>query len=141
MKPDLSTNGGWDRFYFVGERRSARAVRMRVTWEHGRLAACTLFRALVALGLDPLDSTFCNLWYDHGELDPNTLRCLESVSRHGGCPIIALGNKVAAKLTELGIHHLKMVHPAARGKIRLFRRYKKHVAGVLLGDKWLYLER
>jgi len=41
-------------YLFVGERPSPRAAAMEVCWEDGRLCAATLFRALEAAGIDPL---------------------------------------------------------------------------------------
>lgn len=127
----------WDHFTFVGEKRSERAINMMVTWEDGRLAASTLFKALAKLGLDPYRSRFYNFWYDDGEPNPNVLRAIRTSS----CPVVALGRKVSAALTAIGVNHIKMTHPAARGKIRKAAKYEAHVKDALQGSglrKWAY---
>jgi hypothetical protein len=117
-------------FVFVGERRSARAIAMGVTWEDGRLAAHTLHDALRHLGLDPAVQRYLNLWDDHGRPDAAGRRRLRLHAARGG-PIVGLGRRVQRELTRAGIPHLAVVHPAARGAIRTRARYRAHVATVL----------
>lgn len=127
----------WDRFMFVGERRSNKAISMKVTWKHGRLAASTLFRALCKLGFDPLRSRFYNLWYDDNSLNVMTIRFVKTSS----CPVVALGRRVSKELTAMGIKHISMIHPAARGSIRKKDKYDAHVADMLTGsgiERWAY---
>lgn len=100
---------------------------MNVRWEDGRLAACTLFKALVANGVQPDRNRFHNLWYDDGELNPNTLR----IARGAQPFVIALGKKVSRELTRHGIKHRYLVHPAARGKVRDTREYRRLVKEAL----------
>jgi hypothetical protein len=55
------------RLLFVGERRSATAIRMGVTWGDGRVCAGTLHAALATVGIDARDPErvwFMNLWRD-----------------------------------------------------------------------------
>lgn len=116
-------------FLFIGEKRSRRAIDMEVKWEHGRLCASTLFRALLACGIYPEHHSFRNLWYDDGELDPNTVR----FARGAQPRVVALGRKVSCKLQKLGVAHVYLTHPAARGKIRTTRLYMEHVRRTLTG--------
>jgi hypothetical protein len=113
---------------FVGERRSAKAKRMGVWWEDGRLAAKQLFDALVACGVDPGACRYTN-WFERGGK--------RAVREHAG-PVVALGKKVQTALAARGLAHVAMVHPAARGRIRKKERYIEHVRSVLvrlaLGD-------
>lgn len=44
-------------FLFIGEKRSDRAISMKVRWEDGCLAASTLFKALLACGMLPNQQT------------------------------------------------------------------------------------
>ena len=123
---------------FVGERRSPRAMAMGVTWTHGRLSAKTLHEALRAIGLDPSQQLYVNLFRDSDppsplEVDPKALEGLTGHSLHGGS-VIALGKRVSAYLKRLGIQHVALVHPAARGSIRRTENYQAHVATVL-GDQ------
>lgn len=106
----------------VGERRSPRARKMRVRWEDEALAAVPLFEALRANAIDPLaDCRFVN-WFEGGK---------RHTSRHTG-QILALGQKVQKALTAEGIAHIPLVHPAARGAIRLRANYIAHVTEALV---------
>jgi hypothetical protein len=116
---------------FVGERRSPTAIERGWTWESGRLCADTLHRALRALGLDPTEQRYRNLWRDDGALDPTTVVLAEVFARQPKCVIVALGRKVHRELTRLGIPHRALAHPAARGRIRKTERYQAHVREVL----------
>jgi hypothetical protein len=112
---------------FVGEKRSQRAIDMDVTWKDGALAAKQLFDALVPLGIDPRKCDFCNLFEDGGE---------ELVLSYTG-DIIGMGKIVQQKLEDLEVEHFKIVHPAARGKIRRKDRYAAHLKEALKG-LWVY---
>src|SRR5216683_1665554 len=99
---------------FVGERRSPRAMAMDVDLTHGRLSAKTLHEALRAIGLDPSEQLYVNLFRDPPaplEVDPKALEELTRHSLHGGS-VIALGKRVSAYLERLGIQHVALVHPA-----------------------------
>jgi hypothetical protein len=125
------------RYLFIGERRSRTAIRRGWTWESGRLAARTLFAALEAAGLDPAEQRYTNAWRDDGTLHEERLVGLECLAAdiELGRPwtIVALGAKAAAVLTERGIQHRALTHPAARGAIRKREAYQAHVRAVLLG--------
>ena len=98
----------------VGERRSPRAITLGVHWNDEALAAVPLFEALRAAGIEPLaDCRFCNWFEDGGD---ELARC------HPG-PIIALGQKVQRAMVAEGVPHIGLVHPAARGTIRLRANY------------------
>jgi len=103
-------------YLIVGERRSPKAIRLGLTWESGGLAAKPLFEALRTAGVDPAICQFVN-WFEGGEA---------IVRKHRG-RIIGLGQKVQKALTGAGISHIPVVHPAARGKIRLRTNYVAHV--------------
>lgn len=128
------------RFVFVGEKRSRKAIALGVTWEDGRLAAKTLHEALRAVGLDPDEQRFLNLYLDHlpGVVNPDALDQIRKLLRDGWV-IVGLGRVVQAGLKRLGIPHRPLVHPAARGAIRSRARYQRHVAWVL--GRHLPLER
>jgi hypothetical protein len=116
-------------FLFLGERRSRKAVEMGVRWEHGNLAARPLFDALRAHGIDPEQQWFENLFCE--DLDgpfvvrPDLDALLAAVPSH--YRLVAMGNRVSAALRRHGIVHIKIVHPAARGRIRERPRYIAHV--------------
>lgn len=118
---------------FVGERRSRRAVEMRVTWESGRLAAKPLFEALRECSICPEKQLFLNL-YREGEgifeVDGDALARLREFSL-SGTTIVALCRRVQRELARAGVEHLALIHPAARGAIRSRERYRAHVADVL----------
>jgi len=118
---------------FVGERRSDTAKRKGWTWRDGRLAAKTLFEALRGISVDPLAQEFCNLYPDEPrplEVTDHRKRRLREIARTD-VKIVALGRKVSDGLAELGIEHVAIVHPAARGWIRGRGRYAAHVREVL----------
>ena len=104
----------------VGERRSNLAIKRGVRWEDEALAAVPLFQALRAAGVEPGNCRFVN-WFEDGEA---------VVRQHTG-RIVGLGQKVQKALTAEGIKHIPLVHPAARGKIRLRANYIAHVVSVL----------
>lgn len=104
-------------FIFVGEKRSKRAIEMNVTWDDGRLAAKTVFEAIEYCEIPLSECKFVNLWSDNDELQ---IPPIDGI-------VIGMGKKVQDKLDVLGIEHIKIVHPAARGKIRKHELYMKHV--------------
>jgi hypothetical protein len=103
-------------YLIVGEERSNRAKSMGVRWEDERLAAIPLFEGLRAAGVEPKSCRFVN-WFEDGQA---------VVRSHKG-QIIALGQKVQKALTTEGIPFIALVHPAARGSIRLRANYVAHV--------------
>ncbi len=131
--PDPSGNPGAPpaRFAFVGERRSRRAVKLKVRWEDGHLAARTLHAALRAAGFEPEDQIYLNLFDDDGaapsEPALETLRALVAE----GVTVVGMGRIVQRILEDAAIPHLRLVHPAARGAIRTRAIYQAHVATVL----------
>ena len=107
-------------YLFVGEERSEKAKTMGVRWKDGALAAKQLFEALRACGIDPKDQEFTNI-FERGGV--SAVRR----ARQAGIPIIAMGQKVERELIRRGVPHLAIVHPAARGRIRLKARYAAHI--------------
>ncbi len=128
------------RYFFVGQRPSHRAEQIGATWANGKLAACTLWRALEALGIDPRQQVFINIWETAEPVSPE--REAEAEERAfaairtalaDGLPIIGMGAVVHRWLLQRGVAFTKMVHPAARGALRRRERYQRHVAEVLTG--------
>lgn len=123
-------------YTFVGECRSITAIRNNWTWKDGRLAAKPLFEALNAMGIE-IDNQvdFMNLWDDPPlhkhkkkwvpEINESSLAILVSLLEVR--VIVALGARVSTELIKRGIEHVALVHPAARGRIRLRSRYIAHV--------------
>lgn len=107
---------------FVGERRSNKAKQMGVVWSDGNLAAKPLFEALLAISIDPKKHQFVN-WFEGGKA---------IVRKHDGL-VVAMGNKVQAALAKEGIGFIPIIHPAARGAIRLRASYMAHIASRLGG--------
>ena len=108
---------------FIGEKRSKKAIQMRVRWESGRLAAKQLFDALYTIGINPKSCIFIN-WFESG--NPTYIK-----KNHTKYIIVGMGRKVQKVLTQNKIKHLQLVHPAARGLIRKKERYIQHVKEVL----------
>jgi hypothetical protein len=115
------------KYLFVGVRRSQRAIDLGLRWEDGGLAAAVLFDALRASIFDPEEQEFINLWEDEGTLLISSIRRI----RRSSLPVVGMGRRVQRKLTELGVFHKQMVHPAARGAIRKRSNYRIHVHEVL----------
>lgn len=108
------------KFLFIGEKPSDKAITMGVKWEDGRLAAKQLFDALIANDINPKEHKFLNAFV--GSDQPNIFRS------YGSYNFVAMGNKVAKWLTDNGLDDfIKIVHPAARGTIRLKENYIKHI--------------
>ena len=130
------TAAGAQRYVFVGQCRSNRAIRMGAHWEDGRLAGKTLHDALRAVGLDPREQTYLNLFRDD---DPQALdqAALARVCNlaNAGTVIVGLRKVVQAALARAGVAHLPLVHPAARGAIRARHAYQDHVAKVLIAGR------
>jgi hypothetical protein len=122
------------KYLFVGERPSRKAVQMQVSWQDGKLAAKQLFDALLANEINPKLCTFDNVFQPtFGE----EIVCKKSLKRilqkhNDGFTVIAMGNKVANILNNI-IPFKKIVHPAARGKIRKKELYIQHIKEVLIG--------
>ncbi len=112
-------------FLFVGEKPSTMAWKNNWTWRDGRLAAKQLWDALRMIGISPENQDYCNLWtYDGKELP------FHPKEHH---IIVAMGNIVCKELCKRKIPHLKIIHPAARGKIRNKKRYAMHLKQILKG--------
>lgn len=128
------------RFIFVGECRSMTAIKKGWCWEDGHLAAKPLFEALRAMGVEPSDHQFMNLYTDP-PLQRHRQRQWKPKINQGsvlGLRVspwikVALGQRVSKTLTALGIDHVAIVHPAARGRIRKRAKYRAHVKKKLKG--------
>jgi hypothetical protein len=104
------------KYLFVGEKRSERAKKMKVTLQDGRLAAKQLFDALKHCNIIPQEQAYCN-WFEGGK---GTVRSWEGT-------IVAMGHKVRRALEKERINHIFIFHPATRGKIRTKELYCNHV--------------
>lgn len=118
------------RYLFIGEKRSLTAIRMNVTWADGRLCAKNLQEALVAAGIDLTACEYGNAFEDDGASNLLDLVRARVHANHGGV-VVALGQKASRELTRIGIPHLVLTDPAARGSIRKQARYHAHVAATL----------
>ncbi len=92
----------------------------------------------VFVGVDPSTCVFRNLWLEPGTGSTREIANCEVLTEIEsyevqGWTIVALGRRVQKQLDYSGIHHLRMVHPAARGSIRARDAYHAHVADVLAG--------
>jgi hypothetical protein len=105
---------------FVGERRSGLARKRGVTWINGRLAAKQLFDALLACGVNPAKQYYCNIYERTG-------RSLVRQANGAGVTVVAMGRKVQREIAKMRVPFIPLVHPAARGAIRLKRNYTDHV--------------
>tara|TARA_R100000008_G_scaffold86711_1_gene81066 strand:+ start:9116 stop:9547 length:432 start_codon:yes stop_codon:yes gene_type:complete len=113
---------------FIGEEKSPTAVRKGWSWEDGRLAAKQLFDGLKGaediIKVIPKECKFVNLFEEDGKALVNSRKLYNYI-------VIALGDKVSKGLDNRAIKHYKMVHPAARGKIRKKENYINHTREVL----------
>lgn len=118
------------KFIFVGEKRSQKAISLKVTWINGKLSAKQLFDALIYCNIDHLKQNYINWFADNSERrKPGTKDiCLNFKGK-----VVALGQKVSKELNKYDIEHLTLVHPAARGKIRKKEIYNNHVRKVIHG--------
>src|SRR5579871_456834 len=122
--------------FYRGE-TSPRAIKIGANWLKGKLAAKTLHDALPACGIAPLQQRFINIFGDNPGAPSveivSRIRLIRALSKKG-YRIVALGNKVSRILTRNGVEHTHLIHPAARGAIRLRERYQAHVAERLTGE-------
>jgi len=115
------------KFYFIGEEPSPLALKMKVTWTDGRLAAKQLFDALAFCEIDPQECGFVNL-FKKGKVQQRVLQEL----KRSEVPLVAMGKKVQRVLSRHQIDYLPLIHPAARGHIRKKENYFQHVKEVLI---------
>ena len=121
----------------MGQERSRLAVERGVYWEDEAQCANQLFRAIRAVGIDPEECEFINLFEDssdgvaEGEKTVNK-KGANKIKKWKG-HIVALGKIVGRRLKAMGIQHREMVHPAARGSIRLKENYIR-MASARIGD-------
>jgi hypothetical protein len=109
-------------YLFIGEKRSEQAIRNDWTWQKGISTAKFLFDALREIGITPEEQEFQNLWSDEGKLqEVVTEKC-----------VVGMGQKVHKKLKEMGIEHIDIVHPAARGIYKRKEVYREHLRGRLV---------
>jgi hypothetical protein len=125
------------KYLFVGEKPSQRAKDIKATWEKAMLAGKTLHDALTAIGIEEAERTFINLFGNDPEAPLfDTIHVQRQVKRirtkqREGYVIVGMGRNVQRMLDAHRVEHLKLVHPAARGRIRRKELYIKHVAETL----------
>jgi hypothetical protein len=117
---------------FVGQERSKLAQGRGVYWEDEAQCANQLFRALRANKIEPQKCSFVNLFTDESDgvkYSDKTInkKGLNKVRRWTG-EIIGMGSLVHKKLRELRVRHHHIVHPSARGSIRLKENYIRHIS-------------
>src|SRR5581483_4820164 len=82
------------KFVFIGEKPSPRAIKIGANWLNGKLAAKTLHDALYACGIDPLQQRYINLFGDNPAAPSaeivSRIRLIRALSRKG-YQIVALG--------------------------------------------------
>jgi uracil-DNA glycosylase len=120
-------------FLFVGERPSARAHRIGASWRNGKLSAKVLHDALRHAGIDPKAQRYCNVFLCQPaglQVSRYSIRKIHDLY-DAGYDVVALGRKVQAALRKAGVRFIRLVHPAARGRIRLTANYRQHVKDVL----------
>jgi hypothetical protein len=128
------------KFVFVGERPSATASNRGWTWKHGRLAAKTLHDALTHIGIDPARQKYINLFGDRCERDAegdeiNHRLSLIRRMKGRGYVVVGMGKRVCRRLSEAGVAHLALIHPAARGRLRRRELYDAHARETLKGSE------
>ena len=85
------------------------------------MAAKQLFDALRACEIDPNKQLYDNL-FTQGDMH-RFIRKLKRTKRI----VVAMGKKVGNFFDKNSIHHIKLIHPAARGNIRKKENYIAHV--------------
>jgi hypothetical protein len=115
-------------YYFIGEKRSEQAIKNNWHWEDNVSTAKFLLDCLKELGIEQKDIKFYNLWFDDGQLDDILLDGLYYMSNnYSKCIVVGMGNTVCNKLDEKEVKYIKIIHPAARGKIRKKENYIAHL--------------
>jgi len=110
---------------FVGEKRSATARKMKVTWKDGNLAAKHLFVAIDHAGLDIKNCDFMNVFREILAEDIVNKNAVAIIKNFDGI-VVAMGRKVEKVLKNEGIKHEFVYHPATRGAVRKIDRYCEH---------------
>lgn len=127
------------RYIFVGERPSISAWKFSKQWSDGAYAGKQLKDAIDKIDcLEFADITFCNLWITPKEMSNAAFdvvaldKSLQDIAVYSQWwTVVGMGKIVQNELDHFGIEHLKLIHPAARGKIRKKNRYLKHCKEVL----------
>lgn len=121
------------RLLFVGERPSDRARQLGATWRNGGLSGAVLHRALRSAGYDPLarNVRYWNIFVCSANRTSKwAVWRIRRAHADGWC-VIGMGQKVQRILCCYNIPHLRLIHPAARGKIRYHATYDAHFREVL----------
>jgi hypothetical protein len=121
------------KYLFIGEQRSSRAIKMNVRLEDGRLAAKQLFDALDHCKISRTHCKFINLFESLEEQNISLTHhdVYLVMAQSDGFQLVGMGEKVSKELNSRGFHHIKIIHPAARGKIRKKERYFAHIQNQL----------
>ena len=119
------------KYLFVGEKRSALARKMGVTWKDGRLAASHLFKALNHCNIERNNCDFKNVFREILSDDIVNKTAIRQIKQFDGI-VIAMGRKVEKVLKNNNINHEFIYHPATRGEYRNIEKYCNHVKQNLL---------
>jgi len=120
-------------YVFVGEEPSKTAILKGWVWGDDHLCSKTLINALNACLIKKDSYEFRNL-FKNQKVDYHVINELKDLKNIEDLTIVGMGRKVQRVLDNLSIPHLKLIHPAARGKIRKTVLYIQHVSQVLLGE-------
>ena len=128
------------RYYvFIGEEPSKTAILKGWVWGDDHLCSKTLINALNACFIKRESYEFRNLFRNQ-MVNQDVINELMELKNIEDLSIVGMGKNVQRVLDNLNIPHLKLIHPAARGKIRKTVLYIQHVNQVLLGKPAYDLE-
>lgn len=126
------------KFIFVGLRPSISAWKFSRQWSDGAYAGKQLKDALEQLGFFFDEMVFINLYtlpQEKASIQTDADDLAEAIRKLKRSvlywTIVGMGKEVQKVLDSFTIEHLKLIHPAARGKIRKKYRYLKHCKEVL----------
>jgi hypothetical protein len=105
-----------------------------VTWQDGRLAAGTLREAPQAANIALEDCIFVSVFHGDDERDREPCGNVPAVVRSlaaGGATVVGLSRAVPRILQRVGVAHVPLTHPAARGAIRARATSQLHVRACL----------
>lgn len=114
-----------NKFLFVGEKRSALARKMGVTWKDGRLSAKHLMTAIDHANLDINNCDFKNVFREILDYNVINKTAVREIKKFNGI-VVAMGRKVEKVLIENNIDHKFVYHPATRGEYRNINKYCNH---------------
>ena len=121
------------KYLFIGEKRSALARKMNVTWKDGRLAAKHLFTAIERTNIDVDNCNFKNIFREILEYNQVNKTAIREIKKFDGI-VVAMGRKVEKVLVNNEIDHKFIYHPATRGVYRNIDKYCTHFKNQISND-------